>query len=72
MFSRVERVERVEVLDRIDIIYRIAHQAGAGSGRRKCRVDECVANIYSETYTDPFEYSDVVGIKDCPQHKSMG
>ena len=31
------RVERVEVLDRIDMIYRIGHQAEAGSGRRKCR-----------------------------------
>lgn len=28
---------RVEVLDRIDMIYRIGHQAEAGSGRRKCR-----------------------------------
>ena len=37
MFSRVEHVERVEVLDRIDMIYRIGHQAEAGSGRRKCR-----------------------------------
>lgn len=52
MFSRVERVERVEVLDRIDMIYRIGHQADAGSGRRKCRVDECVANIYSKAYAE--------------------
>ena len=37
MNSRVEHVERVEVLDRIDMIYRIGHQAEAGSGRRKCR-----------------------------------
>ena len=55
LFSRVEHEERVEVLDRIN---RIGHWTGSGSGRRKCRDDECVANIYSETYTegsDPLE-----------------
>ena len=55
LFSRVEHEEPVEVLDRIN---RIGHWTGSGSGRQKCRDDECVANIYSETYTegsDPLE-----------------
>jgi len=55
LFSRVEHEERVEVLDRIN---RIGHWTGSGSGRLNCRDDECVANIYSETYTegsDPLE-----------------